>query len=106
MVFDALLTVTSHVDIYQPWAKTICSEVAFNYWQQHKHEVELSQTYSQLEALSMLAAHAHLTTAETITSNHHHHLDLVSPKSLAYCLRMTLAMAQYLTKKETVSKII
>ena len=106
MVFNALLAVTSHVDVYQPWTKTICSEVAFIYWQQHKDEVELSQSYSQLEALSMLAAHVHLTTAETITNNHHHNLELVSPRSFLYCLRMTLAMVQYLTKKKTVSLLL
>ena len=102
-VFRALLVLCSHIDIYQPWTKSICSEVAFNFWQAHKDQVELSHSYSQFEALSMLAAHMHLTAADMANKTLPHLVpDLVSPRSFMFFLKLSLEIAERLRKREMV----
>lgn len=105
-IFNALLAVILHVDIYKPWTKTVCSEVALNYWQQHNSIVELTTSYSQLEALSLLAAHMYLTAAEEVARSFYQsdfNQDFITPESYIHCLNMSLKLTQHLRKDENVS---
>ena len=120
-LFQSLCQSCSYIDRYQPWTKHAFSDIAMQWWKQgmqmthgcmhnddHYYQDSIewenwADTSSQLEAISSLAAHAHITTIELMKpiygelARH-----LVSPKVFMECLMMTQKIAIQIKQREMV----
>ena len=128
-LFTAVYQRCAHVDHYQSWSKHAYSEIAMQWWQKGVCEgrggrerregddtpapitdssaikwQEWTETSSQLEAVSSLAAHIHIVTSSLLTSTYGElGRHLVTPKLFLDCLTMTQSIALKIKEKEVVS---
>lgn len=65
-LFHSIFRSCSYIDKYQPWTKDSCSEIALQFWTKQEFSKLTFLNSSDLEALSCLAAHIHLTAREAL----------------------------------------
>ena len=103
-LFSALSSTTQYIDHFQPWSKNSYSEVALQYWQSLSHDISIySIDSSELETLSYLAAHIHLS-AKKVTQQvlPDFKCCLATVKDYVQCLQFGVKMATDLKDKKKV----
>ena len=123
-LFQSMYQRCAHVDHYQPWSKHAYSEIALQWWQRGKLCVmcrriiihctfyvdssaikwqDWTETSSQLEAISSLAAHIHIVTLEALVKTYGElGRHMVTPKLFLDCLTMTQDIAKSIKENEMV----
>ena len=105
VVFALVCKFCTHIDYYHPWSKQSYGDVALRVWQDSTcpRWDEWTSSPSQLEALSLLAAHMHLTTMECLyCSVSSRASELISPGTFLECLNMTKKLAVKLIMEQKV----
>ena len=88
-LFQSVLRSCSYVDKYQIWAKDSYSEIALQFWAKKKLLKRSSMNSSDLEALSYLAAHIHLTAVGVLQTTLPDNINrwIGTPGDYVQCLR-------------------
>ena len=104
-VFASLCKTCTHIDYYHPWNKLSYGDIALRVWQESTcpRWEEWSSSPSELEAVSLLAAHVHITTLECLHGSVPSLApDLISPRTFLECLTMTKRLAVKLIMEQKV----
>lgn len=108
-VFALVCKYCTHIDCYHPWSKLSYGDIALHVWQDSTcpRWEEWTSSPSQLEALSLLAAHVHITSMECLyCSASSRPSDLISPGTFIECLNMTKKLAVKLIMEQKVPAYI
>ncbi len=107
-LFHSVLCNCSYVDVYQIWTKESYSEIALQFWSKNRLLKKSSMNSSDLEALSYLAAHIHLTGVsilyETLPDNVNRWVG--TPGDYVQCLQNAFDFYENLKKHGEVCYII
>ena len=100
-LFKCLLQNCSYIDQYQMWTKNAYSEVALHYWEMNQPFSKSSfMGSSELEALSFLAAHVHLTALEVLKETFVSHSKwMISSRDYVQCIQLGFTLAKDFRKK-------
>lgn len=116
-LFQELCRSCIYIDHYLSWSRHAYSEIAMQWWQKGKSALthsssaikwqDWAETSSQLEAISSLAAHIHITTLELLLQSYGELArHLVSPQLFTQCLTVTQNIATRLKQEQMVCKHI
>ena len=107
-LFHSVFRSCSYIDRLQPWTKDSCSEIALQYWTKQQLPKISSMSSSDLEALSYLAAHIHLTAGEALRRALPARASSLmgTPGDYVHCLRNAFSLYKDLKKSGEVCGVI
>ena len=106
-LFHFVVRNCTYIDVYQLWNKDSYSQIALKYWADVQLLKMSSMNSSDLEALSYLAAHIHLTSSYIYQEYFPAHRQQITgtPGDFVMCLQNAFTIYKDMKKQEEVSAI-
>jgi len=104
--FRLVYKACSYIDLYEQWSKDSYLDVAVRWLKDQSTPSweEWIESNSQLEAVSSLTVHMHLTSNKLVGSVLSAATSVLSPKTFIECLSMSKTIALHIRKEEKVNK--